>query len=45
MTYLNDVTEKVENMVPLIHKWGGPKTLPHMAAILSQGGRFSGRSL
>jgi len=32
MTYFNDVTEKVEDLVPLIDKWGGPETFPHMAA-------------
>ncbi len=32
MTYFNQVTEKVENLVPLIDKWGGPETFPHMAA-------------
>ena len=32
MTYFNSVTEKVEDLVPLIDKWGGPETFPHMAA-------------
>ena len=32
MTYFNDVTEKVEDLVPLIDEWGGPETFPHMAA-------------
>jgi arylsulfatase len=32
MTYFNQVTEKVEDLVPLIDKWGGPETFPHMAA-------------
>ncbi len=32
MTYFNDVTEKVEDLLPLIDKWGGPETFPHMAA-------------
>ena len=32
MTYFNNVTEKVEDLVPLIDKWGGPETFPHMAA-------------
>jgi len=32
MTYFNDVTEKVEDMVKLVDKWGGPETYPHMAA-------------
>ena len=32
MTYFNDVTEKVEDLVPLIDEWGGPTTFPHMAA-------------
>lgn len=31
-TYFNGVTEKVEDMVKLIDKWGGPETYPHMAA-------------
>jgi len=35
MTYFNDVTEKVEDLVPLIDKWGGPETFPHMAAGLA----------
>ncbi len=32
MTYFNSVTEKVEDLIPLIDKWGGPYTFPHMAA-------------
>jgi arylsulfatase A-like enzyme len=32
MTYFNGVQEKVEDMVKLIDKWGGPETYPHMAA-------------
>ncbi|MBW1890334.1 MAG: arylsulfatase [Deltaproteobacteria bacterium] len=32
MTYFNQVTEKVEDLVPLIDEWGGPYTFPHMAA-------------
>ncbi len=32
MTYFNGVTEKVEDMVKLVDKWGGPETYPHMAA-------------
>ncbi len=32
MTYFNDVTEKVEDLLPLIDTWGGPETFPHMAA-------------
>ncbi len=32
MTYFNSVTEKVEDLIPLIDKWGGPETFPHMAA-------------
>jgi arylsulfatase len=32
MTYFNGVTEKVEDLIPLIDKWGGPETFPHMAA-------------
>ena len=32
MTYFNNVTEKVEDLIPLIDKWGGPETFPHMAA-------------
>ena len=32
MTYFNAVTEKVEDLIPLIDKWGGPETFPHMAA-------------
>jgi len=32
MTYFNGVVEKVEDLVPLIDKWGGHETFPHMAA-------------
>ncbi len=32
MTYFNQVTEKVEDLIPLIDEWGGPQTFPHMAA-------------
>lgn len=32
MTYFNGVTEKLEDMVKLMDKWGGPETFPHMAA-------------
>ena len=32
MTYFNGVTEKVEDLLPLVDKWGGPETFPHMAA-------------
>lgn len=32
MTYFNNVTEKVEDLLPLIDDWGGPETFPHMAA-------------
>jgi arylsulfatase A-like enzyme len=32
MTYFNGVTEKVEDLIPLIDKWGGPETFPHMSA-------------
>jgi len=32
MTYFNGVTEKVEDLIPLIDEWGGPYTFPHMAA-------------
>ena len=32
MTYFNGVDEKVEDLIPLIDKWGGPETFPHMAA-------------
>ena len=32
MTYFNAVAEKVEDLIPLIDKWGGPETFPHMAA-------------
>ena len=31
-TYFNGVQEKVEDMVKLMDKWGGPETYPHMAA-------------
>lgn len=32
MTYFNNVTEKVEDLLPLIDKWGSSETFPHMAA-------------
>ena len=32
MTYFNNVTEKIEDLVPLIDKWGSEETFPHMAA-------------
>jgi arylsulfatase len=32
MTYFNGVAEKVEDLIPLIEKWGNPETFPHMAA-------------
>ena len=32
MTYFNGVTEKFEDMLKLMDKWGGPETYPHMAA-------------
>jgi arylsulfatase len=32
MTYFNGVQEKVEDMLKLVDKWGGPETYPHMAA-------------
>jgi arylsulfatase A-like enzyme len=32
MTYFNGVAEKVEDLVPLIDKWGSPETFPHMSA-------------
>ena len=31
-TYFNGVSEKVEDMLKLVDKWGGPETYPHMAA-------------
>jgi arylsulfatase len=31
-TYFNGVAEKVDDMLKLIDKWGGPETYPHMAA-------------
>jgi arylsulfatase len=31
-TYFNGVQEKVEDMMKLLDKWGGPETYPHMAA-------------
>jgi arylsulfatase A-like enzyme len=31
-TYFNGVHEKVEDMLKLADKWGGPETYPHMAA-------------
>jgi arylsulfatase len=32
MTYFNGVPEKVEDMLKVADKWGGPETYPHMAA-------------
>jgi arylsulfatase A-like enzyme len=32
MTYFNGVTEKVEDLLKVMDKWGGPETYPHMAA-------------
>jgi arylsulfatase len=32
MTYFNGVAEKVEDLIPLIDKWGSKETFPHMAA-------------
>lgn len=32
MTYFNGVQEKVEDMLKVMAKWGGPETYPHMAA-------------
>jgi arylsulfatase len=32
MTYFNGVLERVEDMLKVIDKWGGPETYPHMAA-------------
>lgn len=32
MTYFNGVQEKVEDLIPLIDKWGSKETFPHMAA-------------
>lgn len=32
MTYFNQVTEKVEDLLPKIGEWGGPYTFSHMAA-------------
>ncbi len=32
MTYFNGVEEKVEDLIPLIDKWGSKETFPHMAA-------------
>lgn len=32
MTYFNGVEEKVEDLLPLIDRWGSPATFPHMAA-------------
>lgn len=32
MTYFNGVQEKVEDLIPLMDKWGSPETFPHMAA-------------
>jgi arylsulfatase len=31
-TYFNGVPEKVEDMLKLLDKWGGPETYPHMSA-------------
>jgi arylsulfatase len=31
-TYFNGVPEKVEDMLRVVDKWGGPETYPHMAA-------------
>jgi len=31
-TYFNGVHEKVEDMLKVMDKWGGPETYPHMAA-------------
>jgi arylsulfatase len=31
-TYFNGVPEKVEDMLKVIDRWGGPQTYPHMAA-------------
>jgi arylsulfatase len=31
-TYFNRVPEKVEDMLKVLDKWGGPETYPHMAA-------------
>jgi len=36
-TYFNGVQEKVEDMLKLMDKWGGPETYPHMAAGWSVG--------
>jgi len=32
VTYFNSVSEKIEDLLPLIDQWGGPYTFPHMAA-------------
>jgi len=32
MSYFNGVQEKVEDMLKVMDKWGGPETYPHMAA-------------
>jgi arylsulfatase len=32
MTYFNGVPEKLEDLLSLMDKWGGPETYPHMAA-------------
>ncbi len=32
MTYFNGVHEKVDDMLKVMDKWGGPETYPHMAA-------------
>ena len=31
-TYFNGIPEKVEDMLKVMDKWGGPETYPHMAA-------------
>jgi len=31
-TYLNGVPERLQDLLPLLDKWGGPETYPHMAA-------------
>ncbi len=32
MTYFNGVQEKVDDMLKVMDKWGGPETYPHMAS-------------
>ncbi len=32
MTYFNQITESVDDLLPRIDEWGGPFTFPHMAA-------------